>query len=135
MPGVGVVSSLLALNVTMWTGVATVYDEPRFHGRPLFCDTWATHWHYDALTPPWVALDVGEFEAGRVACGDEVVVCAEGQCRTLLALDAGLLAGKHTYLGGPIVADIPGLHAWHRGVTHVRMMNRTRIEERMAVER
>jgi hypothetical protein len=90
-------------------GVATVYTGPV--GAPLYCDRWDTEWHYDAATGPWVAVDVGEYESGRVQCGDWLeLVFTDGARLRARALDAGRLRGYYVEDWGadrPIVVDVP----------------------------
>ena len=82
--------------------MATTYAGP-FVGQPLYCDC-GQGLTYSQHTTPWVALDVTEFQSGRVQCGDLVVVRFEdGQ-----ALDAGPLY-PHVIAdtGQPIAVDVP----------------------------
>jgi len=104
-------------------GVATTYGEPAHQAQPLYCDGWDTHWHYDARTPPWVAVDVSEYQEGRVRCGDELVVYVAGERLEARALDAGYLYGWQTEIGGPIVVDVPQLHAPFAGLGRARVVN------------
>lgn len=95
------------------SGVATVYDEARWYGQPLYCDTASTNYTYSyemAEAMPWVALDVGLYESGQVACGDLLTIYLDNGIEfQAYALDAGPLAQHQTALGGPIVVDVPGV--------------------------
>jgi len=107
-------------------GVATTYGGPGeawFDGRPLYCGCGAT---YDVDAPPWVAVDVSEYESGRVRCGDELWMTFEGGGKLRArAMDAGYLYGHDTLLGGPIVVDVPAHLAATRfdGLARVRVVN------------
>lgn len=90
-------------------GVATVYGA-FYAGQPLYCDDGLGEpLIYSESTVPWVAVDVGEYESGRIRCGDELWLrFGDGSELRALALDAGYLAGYYVeQWGSPIVVDIP----------------------------
>lgn len=89
-------------------GVATVYGGP-YVGQPLYC-AGPEGPVYSESTTPWVAVDVREFEAGRIRCGDELWLRFEdGSELRALALDAGPFEGYYVEQWGrqSIVADVP----------------------------
>lgn len=93
-------------------GSATIYDEPRWYGQPLYCDTRLTEYHYTremAAAMPWVAIDVKWYQRGIIQCGDKLTVYLDnGVTFTARALDAGPFTGYRTKYG-PVVVDIPGV--------------------------
>jgi hypothetical protein len=95
-----VIPIVLATAVTV-SGMATIYEH---YGHPLYCGG-----TFDLATPTWVALDVSEYQSGRVRCGDPVrVKFANGQTLRARALDAGYLYKHHIAdTGLPIVVDVP----------------------------
>ena len=107
----------LGSTLALWTvcllgvlvGVATMYTGPT--GAPSYCDRWDTEYAYSEEMAPWVALDVGLYESGVVACGASVrLVFEDGQTLRARALDAGYLARHYVEEWGrerPIVADVP----------------------------
>jgi hypothetical protein len=124
----------LAKALLITTGMATAYTG--YTGAPLYCDR-GNGLLFDQVTEPWVALDVSEFVAGRVQCGDEILVrFRDGKTLRAQALDAGPLY-PHVIAdtGLPIVVDIPAHHAPFPGlsapvtvinVTNVRRLIRER---------
>lgn len=107
---------ILLLLVCTYVGVATTYDEPRFVGQPLYCDSSDNDLYYDAATMPWIAVDVSEYLTGRVQCGDVFLLrFADGTMLEARAQDAGYLYDaaclRRHYLDDnqclPIVADVP----------------------------
>lgn len=113
--------------LTVLVGVATVYGGP-YVGQPLYCDGVGEDLVYSEMTTPWVAVDVREFEMGRILCGDELWLRFEdGSELRALALDAGPFEGYYVEQWGrqPIVVDVPvhlapfaGLSAPVRVVNH-----------------
>lgn len=107
-------------------GVATVYGA--WHsGQPLYCDGAGVDLIYSESTVPWVAVDVREYESGRIRCGDELWLrFGNGAELRALALDAGYLRGYYVeQWDAPIVVDVPmhlapfpGLSAPVRVVNH-----------------
>lgn len=93
-------------------GSATIYNEPRWYGRPLYCDTGLVEYAYTremAEHTPWIAIDVKWYESGLIACGDMLIVELDtGDTFTARALDAGPFAGHRTAYG-PVVIDVPGV--------------------------
>jgi hypothetical protein len=93
-------------------GVATYYAADRHAGRPLYCDQYAAErLVYDAAASPWFAVDVGEYQSGRVRCGEWFLLAfGDGSYLVAQALDAGRFVGRHVVDYGPdmpIVADLP----------------------------
>jgi hypothetical protein len=101
------VTETLAALVVL-TGTATIYAEP-YVGQPLYCDR-GEGLIYGPESPPWVAVDVGEYESGRVRCWDLLYIrFANGETLLAYALDAGYLASHYVEQWGtqPIVLDVP----------------------------
>lgn len=107
------VSVLLALGVTpTLEGVATYYAADRHAGRPLYCDQYlAETLIYDEAAPPWFAVDIVEYQSGRVRCGEWFLLAfGDGSYLIAQALDAGRFSGRYVTDYGPdkpIVADLP----------------------------
>ena len=65
---------------------------------------------YSEFNDPWVAVDVGWYESGRVACGDWLLIAFDGFPPVVArAWDAGYLARHHVADIGPlpIAVDLP----------------------------
>lgn len=97
-------------------GAVTFYPIAKFEGRPLYCshtlsDPTLTYSQETANRyGPWVALDVGLYEAGRVKCGDKLLLWLENkQPFEVTALDAGTFAGYFVaeWPTLPVIADLP----------------------------
>lgn len=110
-------------------GSATIYDEPRWYGQPLYCDGWATEYAYTremAEHTPWVAIDVKWYRSGLIKCGDVLIIeLGTGDTFTVRALDAGPFSGHRT-VHGPAIVDMPGvvldaLGIGYFGVTEARV--------------
>ena len=115
-------------------GIATVYGgqhDPHvcYEGNPLYCDRPDDrHLYTEDARDPWVAVDVGMYESGRVRCGDELwVYLPDGSVLVAQALDAGYLAAYRTrdYPNLPIVVDVPAMFAPFEGLSPVRVINRS----------
>lgn len=119
-------------SIVLIAGVATTYGgagEDHHHGAPLYCDRGDNDLRFDEELEPWVALDVSEYEMGRVRCGDEMVLQFEdGQTLVARAFDAGYLYRYTTEIGGPIVADVPAFLAPFRGLAQVQVGNRSAVQ-------
>lgn len=93
-------------------GSATIYDEPRWYGQPLYCDGWATEYAYTremAQRIPWIAIDVKWYQSGLIECGDMLIVeLGTGDTFAARALDAGPFTGYRTAYG-PVIVDVPGV--------------------------
>lgn len=87
--------------------MATMYGGAAHEGRPLYCDR--NNGLVYRADRTWVAVDVSEYEAGRVRCGDELwITFADGQVLKAPALDAGYLYPHIIAQAGlPIVVDVP----------------------------
>ena len=98
----------MRIATALWI-VATWYGEP-YVGRSLYCGGW-----YKESTPAWVAVDVREYEAGRVRCGDLLdITWKSGERLSARAWDAGPFEGYYVEDWGrdlPIVVDVPE-HLW-----------------------
>lgn len=95
-------------------GSVTFYPISRFEGQPLYCSTHDHPLTYSQQTAqevgPWVALDVGLYQSGRVKCGEELVLWLEGGgSMRVKALDAGRFGGYWVadWPDLPIIADLP----------------------------
>lgn len=114
----------LALVVATW--YAGIYI-----GGPLYCGGM-----YETDRAPWVAVDVGDYESGRVTCGDWLRITDGDTVVLAQAMDAGYLSRHYVEDYGPdirIGVDIPW-HLWPWGDTLSRVVtveNVTRQLERM----
>jgi len=98
----------ISVVATVYGGVGSVYD-----GQPLYC-AGPDGPFYDASAPPWVAVDVREFERGRVQCGDVLSIrFSNGVILEAQALDAGPFEGYYVpdWPTRPIIVDVPA-HLW-----------------------
>lgn len=92
-------------------GVATYYPEAKYSGKPLYAGG-----TYDPASGiRWCAVDVREFESGRIQSGDLLLVRFANTPISVIyeAWDAGPFEGYKVidYPGLPIVLDIPQ-HLW-----------------------
>lgn len=107
------VSVLLALGVTpTLEGVATYYAADRHAGRPLYCDQYLPEVQvYDEAASPWFSVDVGEYQSGRVRCGEWFLLAfGNGTYLVAQALDAGRFVDRYVLDYGPdrpVVVDLP----------------------------
>lgn len=105
-------------------GVATWYAGP-YVGGPLYCGG-----TYAEDTAPWVAVDVSEYQSGRIQCGDLLTVWIGGKMLQAWAMDAGYLYRYYVEQWGketPIVVDVPR-HLWPAGAAlsaRVQVINTT----------
>jgi hypothetical protein len=108
--------------VAWWLSVATYYSAEAHEGLPLWCDRPETPAVYSPDTPPWLAVDAGQYYSGKVRCGDRIrVTFFDGRVLVLQALDAGRLgrycvrspAGGHCF---PIAVDIAEYY-WPYGLS------------------
>jgi hypothetical protein len=111
--------------IAWWLSVATYYSAEAHEGLPLWCDRPETPAVYSPDTPPWLAVDAGQYYSGKVRCGDRIrVTFFDGRVLVLQALDAGRLGrycvrsrspqGRTHCL--PIAADIPEYY-WPYGLS------------------
>jgi len=112
-------------------GIATVYAGP-YVGGPLYCARPGHQVRYDQSTTPWVAVDVREYESGRIRCGDELWLRFEdGSELQALALDAGPFQGYYVAEWGEergIVVDVPAHLAPFPGLSApVAMVNHSAV--------
>lgn len=89
-------------------GMATYYTREDYGGGPLYC--LGKYDESTLQTLSWVAVDVREFQSGKMICGDQLLICfEEGICVIHSALDAGPFEGyyvtDHPEL--PILVDFP----------------------------
>lgn len=112
-------------------GVATVYAGSYVDG-PLYCARPGHQMRYDLDALPWVAVDVREYESGRIWCGDELWLRFEdGTELQALALDAGPFEGYYVEEWGAdraIVVDVPAHLAPFPGLSApVTMVNHSAV--------
>jgi hypothetical protein len=97
----------------------------KWEGRPLSCGG-----IYEESRGPWLALDVGWYESGRVSCGDWFLIFFEdGSTMLAKARDAGHHANYSTWdTGLPHIADMP--YYWREGrITATgHLVNLTKVE-------
>jgi hypothetical protein len=100
------------------SGVATVYGDPVHFGRPLYCDR-GNGLSYRTDMVPWIAVDVSEYESGRVRCGDLMLVVFDNGALLAQAYDAGYLYKHYVeqWLPRRIVADVPVHLAPHNNLS------------------
>lgn len=89
--------------------VATWYSAANYPGDVYCAD--ATMAQLQAAGVRWVAVDVGEYQAGRVHCGDLLQVDFGDATLMAYALDAGPLADYRVDGLGTIGVDVPA-HLW-----------------------
>ena len=111
-------------------GVATWYAGP-YVGGPLYCGG-----TYALSEAAWVAVDVTEYESGRIQCGDILTVWIGGKMLQARAMDAGPLYRYYVEQWGkdtPIVVDVPR-HLWPAGAAlsaRVQVINTTQVIEQL----
>ena len=98
------------IKAVMLIGVITTYAG-KYIGEPLYCDRGNGLTYRDDIA--FVALDVREYQSGRVQCGDWLRVTVNGASFWAQALDAGPFEPyRVTQFGDvPIVGDVP-FHLW-----------------------
>ncbi len=107
----------LLASILILSGAATAYG-PGYYGQPLYCDRGASNTLQlgqgnglilGEVDTPFVALDVSEYQSGRVRCGDMMrLTFADGQVLEAQALDAGnLYRYRIDELRAYIIVDVP----------------------------
>ncbi len=98
----------LLATILLVSGAATAYGEPEHLGQPLYCDTRSTL-IFGRVYTPFVAVDVSEYQSGRIQCGDWIrIYFPDGQVLDAQALDAGYLYRYRVdQWDAPIVVDVP----------------------------
>lgn len=98
------------IKVATLIGVITTYAG-KYVGEPLYCDRGNGLTYRDDIA--FIALDVREYQSGRIECGDRLRVTVNGVSFWARAFDAGPFEQyRVTQFGdAPIVGDVPS-HLW-----------------------
>lgn len=94
-------------DVSIEVGMATYYSYTDYGEQPLYC--WGQYDEHTLQATQWVAVDVREYQSGRVRCGDTLLICFDSGCVKAHALDAGPFKGYfiEDYPDLPILVDFP----------------------------
>lgn len=125
----------LLATVLIISGAATAYGGPQHLGQPLYCDTRSTL-IFGRVYTPFLAVDVSEYESGRVHCGDWIRICfADGSHLDAQALDAGYLYRHRVdQWDAPIVVDVPFQFAPFAGLSTRASIRNLSAFRRLAAE-